>query len=54
MDLRNFWTKRTLTEFTIRTFKWTYVGDALLMIETLVKEGVLIKDNQGLLLSMPS
>ena len=30
-----------------------YVGDALLMIETLVKEGVLIKDNHGLL-SIPS
>jgi hypothetical protein len=30
-----------------------YVGDALLMIETLVKEGFLVKGNDGLL-SMPS
>jgi hypothetical protein len=26
-----------------------YVGDALLMIESLVKEGLLIQDNHGLL-----
>jgi len=26
-----------------------YVGDALIMMENLVKEGVLLKDNQGLL-----
>jgi hypothetical protein len=30
-----------------------YVGDALLMIETLVKDGLLLKDDRGLL-SLPS
>jgi hypothetical protein len=31
-----------------------YVGDALLIIETLAKEGILLKDNHGLLSLPPS